>query len=152
MAGRPRKPTAAHELSGSFEKHPERKAERANEPKPEGPLGAPPPCFEEGTSTGSRLIAIWHELVAQVPPGVLTSADRFHVELAVRLTHRIRTSNAKAGDYSRLDILLGKMGMNPADRAKVNVVPTGVPNAVSGQGSKNEFQVLAQETAGVRPN
>ncbi|HLH36011.1 MAG TPA: hypothetical protein VKX41_15165 [Alloacidobacterium sp.] len=128
--GRPRKPTALHELSGTFDRHPERKKERANEPKPDGPLGPPPASFlSEYSPTAKALLQIWNELVEQVPPGVLTSADRWHVELACRLMYRVRNDRAKAGDYSRLDVLLGKMGMNPADRSKVNVVPTAPVHA-----------------------
>jgi hypothetical protein len=144
-----------HELSGAFEKHPERKAARAREPKPKGPLGPPPASFDPETYTGAKLMAIWYELVSQVPPGVATSADRWHVELACRLMHRIRNSSAKAGDYSRLDVLLGKMGMNPADRSKVNIAP-GARSAASGDDSKsgkgNEFGAIAKEGSRLRPN
>jgi hypothetical protein len=156
VPGRPRKSTAAHELSGSFEKHPERKAARANEPKPEGPLGQPPQCFNPLSPSGLALIGIWNEVVSQVPPGLLTLSDRFHVELSCRLILRIRTSSANSGDYSRLDVLLGKMGMNPADRSRVNLVPGALPNAANGDSTKsggaNEFQALAKETIRARPN
>ena|ERR1039458_1903241 len=148
--GRPRKPTAVHELNGSFDKHPERKAERALEPKPEGPLGAPPSCFDPGDYTGKRLLAIWNEIVLQCPPGVLSLSDRMHVELACRLMHRIRTSTAKSGDYSRLDALLGKMGMNPADRSKVNIMPTGLPSNESAR--SKTFHDLAAKNDESRVN
>lgn len=151
--GRPRKSTAEHELSGSFEKHPERKAARANEPKPHGPLGEPPSSFDPETTTGTRLIVIWNELVSQAPPGVLTSADRVHLELACRLCNRIRTNtNAKIGDFNRLAELLGKMGMNPADRSKVNLAAGGAPNVPSSDSSSNPFKAIAEEAAGKRPN
>lgn len=146
--GRPRKSTAEHERSGSFEKHPERKAARANEPKPDGPLGLPPACFDPETHTGSRLLQIWHELVSQAPPGVLTSSDRAHLELACRLFFRVRFDpKAKVGDFNRLAELLGKMGMNPADRSKVNISanPMGnVPDERNGRHT-NTFEELAAE-------
>lgn len=148
---RPRKSTAEHERSGSFEKHPERKAARANEPKPDGPLGTPPACFDPNSYTGEKLLAIWHELVLQAPPGVLTSADRAHLELACRLYHRVRSNpNAKVGDYNRLAELLGKMGMNPSDRSKVNIAPnipssTVKPNDERNSGHSNVFEQLAAE-------
>ena len=152
--GRSRKTSAAHEMSGSFDKHPERKAERALEPKPKAPLGGPPACFTMagGASdyTGSRLIAIWDEIVAEAPPGVLTNADRKHVELACRLLLRIRKDQAKSGDYSRLDVLLGKMGMNPADRSKVNVTPGGVSPNDSPEASP--FEELAADSNRARLN
>lgn len=109
----------------------------------------------------ARLRSIWFELVEQVPPGMLTVSDRMHVELTCRLMDRVRACAAKSGDYSRLDILLGKMGMNPADRSKVNVT-TGAPAAtakrsdVGGDSARNHggttFQELAEETAPRRPN
>jgi hypothetical protein len=143
--GRNRKPKAVHELNGTFEKHPERAAAYANEPKPEGPLGPPPASFDPASFTGSRLLAIWEELVAQAPPGVLTSADRLHVELACRLMFRIRQGGAKSGDYSRLESLLGKMGMNPADRSKVNITPTATPQSRANAESSNTFAQIAAE-------
>ena len=152
--GRSRKTTAHHELNGSYDKHPERRVARALEPKPQGLLGAPPRCFtvEGGCSayTSERLIGIWNEIVAEVPPGVLTMSDRKHVELACRLLFRIRKDQAKSGDYSRLDVLLGKMGMNPADRSKVNIVPGS--QATDDSTSSNPFEELAEEMSHVRPN
>lgn len=110
----------------------------------------------------ARLRSIWFELVEQVPAGMLTVSDRMHVELTCRLMDRVRTCSAKSGDYSRLDILLGKMGMNPADRSKVTLAPgagTGSGAAVkrsdAGGDSANRgntFKDIAQETAAVRPN
>jgi len=135
-----------HELNGSFDQHPERRKERALEPKPEGLLGPPPASFSEADYTGKRLLVIWNEIVSQCPPGVLTFADRMHVELACRLMHRIRTSTAKSGDYSRLDALLGKMGMNPADRSKVSIMPTSLPSHETSR--SKTFADLAAETEG----
>jgi hypothetical protein len=45
--GRNRKTRAEHERNGTFEKHPERKAAYANEPKPDGPLGPPPATWKK---------------------------------------------------------------------------------------------------------
>jgi hypothetical protein len=142
--GRPRKSTAEHVLSGAFERHPERKAERANEPKPDGPLGEPPACFDPQSRTGQLLICIWHELIAQAPAGVLTSADRLWVELACRALHLTRTGCAKSADRNLLLALLGRMGMNPADRSKVNIAPGNAQNSIDERaGRKNIFEELA---------
>lgn len=150
-------------LSGAAEKHPERMEGRTEAPKPEGKLGEPPACFDPETQSGERLIAIWHEIVSKVPPGVLTSADSLHVELACRLTYRIRFENwkAKSGDFSQLKDILGKMAMNPADRSKVKIEPgaaipagAGVNDGngdTSGAGG-NAFRALAQKAAELRPN
>jgi len=149
--GRPRKPSAMHELSGSFDAHPERKKARELEPKPDGPLGPAPSFFDPNEYTGKRLLAIWNEIIAEAPPGVLTISDRKHVELACRLMYRIRSSTAKSGDYSRLDALLGKMGMNPADRSKVSILPSNVP--ANEPKRRTTFRDQAEEIEGRgRPN
>jgi hypothetical protein len=88
--------------------------------------------------------------VSEAPAGVLTNADRKHVELACRLLYRIRKEQAKSGDYSRLDVLLGKMGMNPADRSKVNVTPGLLPSNDSPE--SNPFEEIAAEAGSARPN
>lgn len=145
--GRRPKTKAEHELSGTFEKHPERRARYAKEPKPAGPLGDPPTSFNPEMSVGRELIGIWQELVSQAPPGVLTSSDRAHVELACRLMYRVRHSLAKSGDYARLESLLGKMAMNPSDRTKVNIEPNAGAAAPKQKnaGTAHTFAKLAAE-------
>jgi hypothetical protein len=146
--GRNRKPKAVHELSGTFEKHPERKAAFANEPKPKGPLGDPPKSFDPEGFTGSRLLEIWNEIVSQAPPGVLTSSDRLHVEVTCRIIYRIRYGTAKSGDFSSVKEFLGKMAMNPADRPKVQLGGGAAPAVTNGAeetGQANTFEQLAEE-------
>jgi hypothetical protein len=142
--GRNRKPKAVAERDGSFEKHPERKANYENEPKPGGPLGAPPAMFDAESFTGARLLAIWNEIVSQAPPGVLTSADRLHVEMTCRIIYRIRYQTPKSGDFNSLREFLSKMAMNPADRPKVQV---GVGAATNNDTPKqtDTFAQLAEE-------
>ncbi len=160
MPGRPRKTKAEMLLTGADEKHPERMADRGDTPKPKGPLGDPPASFNPQSPSGSALIEIWHELVAQVPAGVLTLSDRMHVELTCRLMLRVRSTQAKSGDYSRLDAMLGKIACNPADRKKVNLVVTGAVVAKSGTNDGdttgtpggNTFRNLAEEASPGRPN
>lgn len=144
--GRTPKPSALHELNGSFEKHPERRAKRKNEPKPQGLLGDPPASFNPELSVGRELVAIWHEVVAQAPPGVLTVSDRMHVEILCRLLYKIRHNLAKSGDFARAESLLGRMGMNPSDRSKVNLTPTGPigPQRADAK-SRNPFAELKAE-------
>jgi hypothetical protein len=124
-----RVPTKVLEISGAISKNPGRYAERANEPQPKDPLGDPPQEFLGQYST--KLLAAWNEIIAQVPEGVLTSADRAHVEMTSRVMVRTRTSFAKAGDFALLDKLLGKMGCNPADRSKVAVTKAKPENEES---------------------
>jgi hypothetical protein len=153
--GRNRKPKAVAERDGSFEAHPERKAAYENEPKPEGPLGAPPKAFTDGSYTGDRLLVIWNELTSQAPPGVLTSADRMHVEMVCRLIYRVRHGSPKSGDFNSIKEFLGKMAMNPADRTKVQVNAGGGAPAPTPDGpdKDNPFaQLVDEERRTARPN
>jgi hypothetical protein len=143
--GRNRKPKAIAERDGSFEAHPERKANYLNEPKPDGPLGAPPPSFKPDEYTGSRLLSIWNEIVSQAPPGVLTSSDRLHVEMTCRLILRVRTGAAKSGDFNSIKEFLGKMAMNPADRPKIQVGAGAPPPNTDAPEQANPFAQLAEE-------
>ena len=89
MAGRPRKPTAVLEDTGAFKHDPKRGLARANEPKPVGPVGEPPAYFDASHRE------VWDEYIAEAPRGVLTTADRKQLELAVRLTCRMRIAPGK---------------------------------------------------------
>ena len=111
---RPRTPTAKLQAKGSFLKHPERKRARAQEPRPTGTIGQPPPRFR-----GMRR-AIWLELVAIIPAGVAADCDRWAVELLVCLMSKFRSGRAKSSEAKQIESLLGKMGLTPADRSYVS--------------------------------
>ncbi|MEY3371720.1 MAG: hypothetical protein RLZZ537_188 [Pseudomonadota bacterium] len=115
----PRKtPTNVLELRGSFKKHPERRAARANEPKPTGSIGDPPEHLKPQEQD------LWREIVGIVAPGVLANSDRLVLEITSVLMAEFRilgTAGMTDGRLSRLSALLGQLGMTPADRARVNV-------------------------------
>jgi hypothetical protein len=67
--------------------------------------------------------AIWAELVKTAPPGLLMKNDRLIVEVAVKLVHRMRTSEPKSSEINALATVLSKLGMNPTDRVKMNLEP-----------------------------
>lgn len=119
--GRTPKPTALHEASGAFDHDPQRKAARAGEPIPTGPLGEP---YETLTDLEK---SIWHELANNAAPGVLTIADRILVELTCRLLARdrdpiLRVKNPlKASERQQIISCLAQMGMTPAQRSKLSV-------------------------------
>ena len=130
---RPRKPTAVLELTGAFQKNPQRR--RANEPKPTGSLGEPPVDFDE------VLRALWQDLARMVPAGVLTNADRWLVELTCRTMRQVRKGTALAAERNLLLSCLSRMGLTPADRSKI-----AVPQ------EKQDLDELAQLAAECRPN
>ena len=112
-----RKPTALLKGTGSFDHNRGRYAARLTEPTPAGPLGPPPKHFDKAHG------ALWREIASAAAPRVLTSSDAWLVELACSLMHQQRAGTASAAGLSLLTTLLGKMGMTPADRSKVQAGP-----------------------------
>jgi hypothetical protein len=137
--GRPRKPTAMHELEGTRPgatnrartdtKASKAKAEAAgaavSSPAAQPGLGDPPAQLRDTKFT--KYLSCWHELVAAIPPGVALQSDRFTVEIAARLLARLRSTdplqNLSASELGSLQRALGSLGMTPADRSKVGAQP-----------------------------
>lgn len=116
--GRPRKPTKILELSGAFNNKPGRREDRGNEPEPTGEIGPPPKHFKR-----KALKDIWQEIINITPPGVLTNADRIHLEMICYAleAYRRNPSEFLAARHTRLEAMLGKIGLSPADRSKVGI-------------------------------
>lgn len=112
MPGRTRKPRALRVIEGN----PGKRALTKNEPKPIGKIGAAP---EHLTANQKKL---WSELVKFAAPGVLTSADRHHIEATVYLLEEIRTgANRAASMFSIFERHLAKIGGNPSDRTRISL-------------------------------
>jgi hypothetical protein len=109
-----RKPTALLEASGAFRKNPQRRAARANEPIPNGPLGDPPAWLNK------TAVECWHNLAARIPYP-LTNADEHILAFTSMLEARIRRGGATAGEISLYAKCLSKLGMTPSDRSLVQV-------------------------------
>ena len=109
---RPRTPTNVLDARGAFKANPQRKRQDA---ETAGELTDPPLHL-----TGATLGA-WHEIVACAPRDVITESDRLSLELMASLLAEFRLSpvDFTAAKLVRLEALLGKFGMTPADRAKV---------------------------------
>lgn len=123
---RPRKPTNVLELTGAFKANPSRGRERENEPSPEEPISDAPAHFDAGQAEAYR------ELVRKAHRGVLCDADSVVVEAGAVLLARMRKAPDEftAGEFGRLEAILGKLGMTPADRSKVSApkkAPHGDP-------------------------
>lgn len=121
---RARKPTQALELSGAFDKNPQRRKARAAEPVPRGELG---PKVESLTALQS---ACWDRIVALAPPGVLKDSDEAIVELTARLWATVKGGSATAAEVTQFRACLQQLGMTPASRSLVSV-PTS--NAKAGE-------------------
>jgi hypothetical protein len=148
MGGRPRTPTSILEARGSFRHNPARGRARENEPRPGDPLGDPPEDWVERAKHSQKyveLVKCWSEIATQAAFGVLTSADRSHVEMTCRLMYKIRFEKTTAGDYAQLNKCLGQMGLNPSDRSRVNAGKKTAETA-------SEWAKLAGERSGARAN
>lgn len=114
-----RKPTAKLKRSGAFRKNPKRESARKSEPRPNGPIGAPP------ASLSDPQVACWNEIIANSSPGVLTKADRVIVELGARTLAMVRgRGKLTAFQLQQMRAILSSLGMTPADRSRVSA-----PNA-----------------------
>lgn len=109
---RPRKPTELLKTTGAFLKNPDRA--RAD-PKTTGPVGSAPAHWD------GLKVAIWNEIVANAPMGVLNNSSRHAVEMLAHWVHEFRTGdNWTAGKDQRLHSWLIQLGMTPASISKVN--------------------------------
>jgi len=109
---RPRKPTNVLEASGAFRKDPQRRRQDA---ETVGPLTKAP------AHLGGGVLHAWNEISRFAPRDVLSDSDRIALEVAATLLAQFREDPAEfpATKLVRLEALLGKFGMTPADRAKV---------------------------------
>ena len=108
---RPRKPTEVLTLTGAFRKDPQRK--RPVGAKSAKSLGQPPGYFRDDECL------VWAEIETYAAAGVLTSADRFVVELLSRLVARFRANWLNGAEMSQLTWCCSHLGMTPSDRSKV---------------------------------
>jgi hypothetical protein len=118
MGGRPRRPTAVLRARGSFERHPERLRARSGEPKCIGSLGTPP------TRLDSQEQELWMEIRELIPPGVAGQSDRFAFEELIVLYAKVRNGSAMLAEKKLLLQYLGKFGLTPSDRPKINISQT----------------------------
>lgn len=115
--GRPPKPTNLLELSGAFKKHPERKRARQAEPVPKGKI----PAFQD--FTGKTWEDAYNLILATVPDRVLSGSDYIMVMETAKLLWKSWNEDIKSCDRVLLMASLGKLGMNPSDRARLRVEP-----------------------------
>ena len=114
---RPRKPTQLHVVSGSAAKHPDRMRERENEPEAGDTdlRTAEPPQHLD-----AKLKKLWREIRSHLHARVAAEQDAIALEALVRLVDLMRTGEARAAEYARLQAMLGEFGMTPASRSKVS--------------------------------
>ena len=101
---------------------------QVSEKWPDRPLAAAPDHIN------GAVLHAWNEIVDSAPLDVLTNSDRISLEIAANLLAQFRNDPIEftAAKLVRLEALLGKFGMTPADRAKVGgkkEAPKGNPFA-----------------------
>lgn len=106
---RKRVPAEVAEMTGDTIKHPERHKGRATPPVT--PLGRAPArlCKAER--------AEWEAFRADMP--WLCRSDRHVVEIAARMSVRIREKDCPLGIFAQLRLCLSSMGATPTDRSRV---------------------------------
>ncbi len=114
-----RKTTAVLEAKGSFKKNPHLKRV---DPKTTDEIGEPPAYFSEIES------AVWHELIATSPKGVLKNSDRSILEIASALLSDFRKDRKSFnnGRISSLQKILAALGRTPVDRVRIAAPEIGV--------------------------
>lgn len=142
---RARKPTALLELTGALRKDPQRYRDRANEPRPDTSIGEPPADFiRTDSSLAARHLRIWHEFIAEAPPGVLTGCDRKILANACRIQAAIEYGKATPAMFNQLRVYLNDMGMTPAGRSRVS--------GARQKPEEDEWEELASEIRRQRAN
>lgn len=107
-------PTVVKELRGTLQPC----RTNPDEPKPAEPLGDPPAHLARDEK------AVWRELIRITVPGVLTIQDRLIAETLCLLVAKMRRRESMQGaERAQLTACLSKMGLTPADRTRVSVVP-----------------------------
>jgi len=112
---RPRTATNILEAKGAFKTHPERKR---IEPKSKDQFPARAPSH-----LNPLQVKWWHRIKKMVPEGVLQGSDVLAVELAAVLWAEFvsDTAGMSNGRISQMSGALGRLGLSPADRAKLAV-------------------------------
>jgi len=116
-------PLEVAELKGATRQNSQRY--KLEVPKSERPLGQAPDHLSAAAKSA------WFEVEALAPPGVLTGADRFVLELMSNLLAEYREAPAEfaVGKYTHLIGCLARLGMSPADRQKLGMEKAKEGNA-----------------------
>lgn len=133
MSGRPRTPTSLLLIQGAYAAHPERAAARKDEPAPKSGVGDAPKAMKVAARK------CWDYLVEIAPEGVLGDSDRAYLEVAAELLalkRRVGVERMESAKLNRLETMLGKLGLNPADRSRVSIERRKPKNSFEGIGKR----------------
>ena len=113
MPGRPKKPTSLKLMTGTYRSD----RDHTVDVKPTDELGKPPRHLNK------EVKRCWNVIAKTAPPGVLGRHDRIAVEIASTLLSQFRDdpTSMTTARLLRLEVMLGRFGMNPSDRAKLSL-------------------------------
>lgn len=111
-----RKPTNVLQLNGAFAHDPRRKR---HDPPTHGPIGIAP------KQSAITFAQAWKYIAKCAPAGVLANRDRVYLEVAASLFAQFRAGPADfhPAKLARLEMMLAKLGMSPADASRVSCAP-----------------------------
>jgi len=113
-----RKSLAELEANGSMAHDPQRFRDRTPPPEIKAPIKRAPKHLTEEQQK------VWREIVSGAPDGLLGTCDMISVEVAVRLTIKMRAGlMEKTSEHISLSNLMEKLGLSPAGRMRFNSVP-----------------------------
>lgn len=112
-----RKPTNVLALTGTLKHNAYRYESREGEPEAIGEIGDPPEHLPEPVK------ACWREIVGLAHEGTLGAGDRLVMEHGAQLLAQLRADDWKVHPtiMLRYEAFLGKLGLTPADRSRVQV-------------------------------
>jgi phage terminase small subunit len=134
--GRHRLPTHLHVISGAAREHPDRMRKRSEEPVALGELKDQP----APDHLPEDLRGIWNEVRGLLHSNVAGTADAIAFEALVRIIAKIRSGEARAADYARLQGFLAEFGMTPAARSRI------APASMKSDGGFASFHRTMPET------
>jgi hypothetical protein len=118
----PKKTLSELQLSGTYQQNKKRYAHLTSPVATLHPPVGRPPIHLTGPEK-----AVWAELTRTAHPGLLTRSDRLILEIAGKLILRMRSSDVKVSELNALLSVLGRLGMTPAARLKMDLQPLDLP-------------------------
>jgi hypothetical protein len=119
----PRKSIQELMLTGTYQRNKGRYQARLSVGTILNPIGRPP----NHLSTNEKVT--WAEIAKQAPPGLLTKSDRISLEIVTKMVVKMRTGVMKVSELSSLIAILGKFGMTPYGRSKMQLPEPPIPAA-----------------------
>ena len=112
-------PTEVARHRPGVKKNPKRLAARNDSPTGLDPLPMEPPDHIKGPQADA-----WRYIRGHIPEGVAFKSDALALEMISRLWAQFQAGGLDSQMTKFLDSMLGKFGLNPADRARVHQAQT----------------------------